>query len=111
MPTEQFTIQRRPGFEFLGAITVTIECDPSALSGVKIGLAVRAAVKSRANLTGANLTGANLSGAEMMPVEPYERFVAEGWRQIARPPGGEGLFYERTISPGGGFCGLAGAPQ
>lgn len=65
MPTEQFTIQRRPGFEFLGAITVTIECDPSALSGVKIGLAVRAAVKSRADLTGADLTRADLSGANL----------------------------------------------
>jgi uncharacterized protein YjbI with pentapeptide repeats len=65
MPAEQFTIQRRPGFEFLGAITVTIECDPSALSGVKIGLAVRAAVKSGADLSGAYLSGADLSGADL----------------------------------------------
>jgi hypothetical protein len=48
------------------------------------------------------------TGLGRMPVEPYERFVAEGWRQIQRPPGEEGLFYERTISNGGGYCGLAG---
>ena len=65
MATEQFTIQRRPRLEFLGAITVTIECDPSALSGVKLGIAVRVAVKERANLSGANLSGANLSGADL----------------------------------------------
>ena len=65
MPTEQFTIQRRPGFGFLGAITVTIECDPSALSGVKIGLALRAAVKLRANLSDADLSRAYLSGANL----------------------------------------------
>ena len=65
MSTEQFTINRRPGFEFLGAITVTIECDPSALSGVKLGIAVRAAIKSRANLSWADLSGANLSRADM----------------------------------------------
>jgi hypothetical protein len=77
---EQFTINRRAGYEFLGALTVTIECDPSALSGVKLGLAVRVAVKSmadlteadlsmadltRANLTGADLTRANLTGASL----------------------------------------------
>jgi len=62
---EQFTINRRPGYEFLGALTVTIECDPSALSGVKLGIAVRVAVKSRADLSGANLTGAYLSRADL----------------------------------------------
>lgn len=51
------------------------------------------------------------TGLGRMPVEPYERYVAEGWRQVARPPGGDGLFYERTISEGGGYCGLAGAPR
>jgi len=65
MATEQFTIQRRPRLEFLGAITVTIECDPSALSGVKLGIAVRVAVKERANLSGADLSGAYLSGANL----------------------------------------------
>ena len=65
MSTEQFTINRRPGFEFLGAITVTIECDPSALSGVKLGIAVRAAIKSGANLSWADLSWANLSGADL----------------------------------------------
>lgn len=51
------------------------------------------------------------TGLGRMPVEPYERYVQEGWRQVDRPPGEEGLFYERTISPGGGFCGLAGEPS
>jgi len=63
--TELFTINRRPGFEFLGALTVTIECDPSALSGVKLGLAVRVAVKSGADLSWADLSWANLSGANL----------------------------------------------
>jgi hypothetical protein len=62
---EQFTINRRPGYEFFGALTVTIECDPSALSGVKRGLAVRVAVKEGADLSGANLSGANLSRADL----------------------------------------------
>ena len=40
-----------------------IDCSIDASDGVKIGLAVRAAVEKKANLSGADLIGANLSGA------------------------------------------------
>jgi len=63
--TETFTIRRRPAWEFLGEISVSIECDPLSPSPVKLGLAVRAAVRSRANLSRANLYGAYLSGANL----------------------------------------------
>lgn len=64
----QFEIKNR----FTGAVQVTAAIDATddtALS-VKIGLAVRWAVKARANLSGANLSGAdlkdaNLSGADL----------------------------------------------
>lgn len=47
-----------------------------------------------------------------MPVPTLEQFEAEGWRKIRpQPRGTDGLFYERTISMGGGYCGLAGSPQ
>jgi hypothetical protein len=65
MATETFTIQRRPAWEFLGAISVSIECDPLAPTPVKLGLAVKAAYKSEADLYGANLSGANLSEADL----------------------------------------------
>ena len=45
--------------------TAEIEASDTALSSVKLGLAVRWAVKNRANLSGANLSGANLSGANL----------------------------------------------
>ncbi len=45
------------------AFTAEIECAEDASTSIKMGLAVRWAIKSRANLSGANLSGANLSGA------------------------------------------------
>jgi len=45
--------------------TAEIEASDTALSSVKLGLAVRWAVKNRANLSGAYLSGANLSGANL----------------------------------------------
>ena len=75
MATETYVIRRRPAWEFMGEISVSIECDPLSPSTVKLGLAVRAAVKSgadlygadisRADLSGANLSGANLSRANL----------------------------------------------
>ena len=52
---------------FSGAVqfTAEIECDESAAHSVKIGLAVKWAIKSGANLSRANLSGANLSGANL----------------------------------------------
>ena len=65
MATETYIIRRRLTWEFLGEISVSIECDPLWPSPVKLGLAVRAAVKSGADLSGANLGGANLGGADL----------------------------------------------
>jgi hypothetical protein len=50
---------------FTGAVqfTAEIECDEGASHSIKVGLAVRLAFKSRANLRGADLSGADLSGA------------------------------------------------
>ena len=42
-----------------------IECEASSSEGVKLGLSVRAAFKTGANLTGANLVGVNLTGANL----------------------------------------------
>ena len=62
---ENYVIRRRPAWEFMGEISVSIECDPLSPSTVKLGLAVRAAVKSGADLYGANLDEADLSGANL----------------------------------------------
>ena len=43
--------------------TAYIEADESASASINLGLAVKEAVKARANLSGADLRGANLSGA------------------------------------------------
>ena len=43
--------------------TADIECASDALPSIKLGLAVRWAIKARANLARANLAGANLAGA------------------------------------------------
>ena len=59
--TEQFTIRKR--WSWLVDVTVTIECDPLATMGVKMGLAVGVARNTDAVLTGADLTGADLRGA------------------------------------------------
>jgi len=45
--------------------TAEIDCSADALPSVKLGLAVKAAVKERADLSWANLSGANLSGANL----------------------------------------------
>jgi len=45
--------------------TAEIECAADELPSIKLGLAVRAAIKARANLSGANLSGANLSDANL----------------------------------------------
>ena len=45
--------------------TAEIGCADGASTSIKLGLAVRWAIKSRANLSGANLYGADLSGADL----------------------------------------------
>ena len=44
-------------------VSVEIECAADTLTSIKMGLAVKAAVRSRLNLSGADLSGADLSGA------------------------------------------------
>ncbi|MCB1460934.1 MAG: pentapeptide repeat-containing protein [Nitratireductor sp.] len=64
METEmQFEVTNR----FTGAVqfVAEIECDENASRSVKLGLAVRWAVKTRANLSGANLSRADLSRADL----------------------------------------------
>jgi hypothetical protein len=64
MAKELFTITRRPGW---GAeLMVEIECDPAAVQPLKLGLAVRVAYATGANLDGARLDGANLVGANLV---------------------------------------------
>ena len=51
-------------------LTADIDCDDGASHGIQLGLAVKVAVKARANLAGANLAGAdlvraNLAGADL----------------------------------------------
>ena len=49
--------------------TAEIDCDEKASESLKLGLAVKWAVKNKANLQGANLEGANLRGARGNCVE------------------------------------------
>ncbi|MFN3353503.1 MAG: pentapeptide repeat-containing protein, partial [Brevundimonas sp.] len=46
-------------------VTAQIDCAPDAPVSIKLGLAVRWAVKEKANLSGADLRGANLSEADL----------------------------------------------
>ena len=52
---------------FTGAIqfTAEIDCDESEVRSIKLGLAVKWAIKTRANLSRANLSRANLYGANL----------------------------------------------
>ncbi|MFM9829703.1 MAG: pentapeptide repeat-containing protein [Sphingomonas sp.] len=63
MATEQFEVRNR----WTNAVqfTATIECAPDAMLSIKLGLAVKWAVKARANLAGANLARANLADANL----------------------------------------------
>jgi hypothetical protein len=63
MPIETYNILNR----FSGEVqcSVEIDCAPDCLPSVKLGLAVKAAIKENKNLRGANLRGANLGGANL----------------------------------------------
>ena len=100
MSAEQFTIPKRPGWG--AGITVTIECDPLATIGVKLGLAVRVARDTGANLSGANLAGAyltraNLTGA-IIRGDKIARLVAVAQRLT---PGDQYTFYGFELETGG----------
>ena len=59
----QFSIINR----FTGGVSFVakIECEDSAPSGIKIGMAVKWAIINKANLSGADLRAANLRGADL----------------------------------------------
>ena len=61
--TEKYEIRNRWSGEV--QFTAEITCSPDALPSVKLGLAVKAGTKARANLARANLAGANLAGANL----------------------------------------------
>jgi len=60
---EKIEIKKRLTGEVI--FSASIDCEPGALPSVKLGLAVRLAIKSRANLGGADLSRANLNGADL----------------------------------------------
>ena len=110
MAEETYIIRRRSAWEFMGGISVTIECDPLAPSPVKLGLAVSAAVKSGANLSGANLSGADLaraylawadlSRANLSGANLYGEKIK---RLIARADRGDGYQFMALELEGGGY--------
>jgi hypothetical protein len=59
----QFEIKNRFSSEVV--FTAEIECADDASVSVKMGLAVKVALKARADLSGASLRGADLSGADL----------------------------------------------
>lgn len=62
--------------------TASIQCAPDAPPGVKLGLAVKWAVKEGAYLTRADLTGAYLSGAYLSD-EALRPFKADMWLTLS----------------------------
>ena len=73
--------------------TAEIECAADALTSVKLGLAIKWAIKSRANLSGADLSGAYLSGANLSGAKNADLAIAQtrilpegdliGWKKLA----------------------------
>ena len=53
-----------------------IECEAETSDSVKLGLAIRVAVKARANLAGANLAGANLARANLAGADLAGAYLA-----------------------------------
>jgi hypothetical protein len=61
--TETYTIAKRRSWH--AAVNVEITCDPTLPPSIKLGLAVRVAYSTDADLRGADLTGADLRGADL----------------------------------------------
>ncbi len=59
-----------------------IECAPDALPSVKLGLAVKVAVKARANLARADLARADLAGAKGLSDDQLRPFRADLWMTL-----------------------------
>ena len=108
MPTEIYKIINRLTGEV--QFTAEIECAPDASPSIKLGLAVKFAIKSRANLSGADLSGADLSGADLsganlseavLSDEQMRAFKADLWltlTELAKPA--EALFLIQELRDG-----------
>jgi hypothetical protein len=72
-----YEIKRRFSGEVMFA--AEIECEASASEGIKLGLAVRAAVKADADLAGANLAGANLADANLAGADLAGAYLARAY--------------------------------
>ena len=72
-----FEIKSRYSSEVLFSCELSAEIAGQSYS-LKLGFAVKAAVKADANLTGANLTGANLTGAS------FRAFKADLWMTLTQ---------------------------
>jgi Pentapeptide repeats (8 copies) len=75
MTIEQFNIKDR----WTGAVMFTAEISttPDMLPSIKLGLAVKWAVKEKKNLTDANLTDANLTGANLADANLTGAYLAD----------------------------------
>ena len=56
--------------------TAEIEAEDGASRAIKLGLAIRVAVRAKANLRGANLRGAYLSGADLSEANLREAYLS-----------------------------------
>ena len=108
MPTEIYKILNRLTGEV--QFTAEIECAPDASPSIKLGLAVKFAIKSRADLSGANLSRADLSEADLsgaylsgayLSDEQMRAFKADLWltlTELAKPA--EALFLIQELRDG-----------
>ena len=74
--------------------TAKIECAANASSNVKLGLAVRAAVKARANLSGAYLSQADLSRANLSGAYLSGAKIKSWVAQLRRSDGHEFIAFD-----------------
>ena len=88
-PNEQYPIKNRWSGEVI--FTAEISCSPDTLPSVKLGLAVRAAIKARANLADATLAGAYLADANLADANLAGASLAR-----ANLAGAKGFITERT---------------
>ena len=67
--------------------TAEIEAEDGASRAIKLGLAIRVAVRAKAYLRGADLRGANLSGADLSGADLSEAYLREAYLRGANLSG------------------------